>query len=159
MKTIFKTLLLTFLLINLSNCSSDNSLQEEDQTTYFIKAKINGEQFESNFPVTLNNLTEPNLISIGGTTEDNTIFIQIFIKNYSGSGTYTAGQGIENENGFLITNPDGSWLADMDGGTGTVTINEDGRKLTGTFSFEAFNFQSNSSITIAEGVFKVLKQI
>ena len=160
MKTIFKTILLTFLLINFYNCSSDDSSQEEEQTTYFIKAKINGEQFESNFPITLYNLTEPNILSIGGQTEDNTIFIQLGIRNYDGHGTYTAGQGISNENSLLITNPDGAFLTNFESGeNGTITINENGNDLTGTFSFSGFNFQTNTTIEITEGSFHATKQL
>jgi len=160
MKTIFKILLLTFLFINLYSCTSNDSSPEEEQTTYFIKAKINGALFESNFPITLNNLTEPNVISIQGQTQDNTISVHLYIKNYDGSGTYTAGQGINNQNSLLITNLDGAFLTDFESGeNGTITIAENGDDLTGTFSFSGFNFQANTSVEVTEGSFHVTKQL
>jgi hypothetical protein len=160
MKTIFKTVLLTFLLINLYSCTNDDSLPEEEETNLFIKAKINGVQFESNSPITLNALTEPNIITISGQNEDNTIFIQLYIKNYNGSGTYTAGQGISNENSLLITNQDGAFLTNFESGdNGIIIINENGNNLTGTFSFNGFNFQANTSIVITQGSFHATKQL
>jgi len=160
MKTILKTLLLTFLFINLYSCTSDDSSPEEEQTTYFIKAKINGEQFESNFAITLYNTNEPNIISIQGATQDNTISIHLIIKNYNGSGTYTAGQGISNQNSLVLTNPDGAFLTDFESGeNGTITITENGNDLTGTFSFSGFNFQANTSIEVTEGSFHATKQL
>jgi len=151
MNTIIKTITILALFFLLFSCTS-NDVPDNSAETIFLKAKINGADFSSDFPV-LTQLT--NTFSIGASTSDNQGFLQIYIADYSGSGTYTAGSTINNENSFLYTNS-GSWLANKDYESGTVTINKNGNVLTGTFSFTAFNFSNSTTKTITDGSFKVI---
>jgi len=153
MKTL-KIITILLLTIITYSCSSDNVADEQEET-HFIKAKIDGTTFLSDFPV-IQNLD--NVLAIDGQNNNNTILVQIYIKLYNGSGTYTCGSGIENENSFFILN-NGSWIADKDFGTGTITITENGKLLTGTFSCTAIKGTTGESMNITEGTFRINKPI
>lgn len=153
MKILFKTIAILSLSILLFNCGSDgdNNDDEDKEETYFVKAKIDDVNFTSDFPITQNNT---NALSITAQNSDNTVLLQIHIVDFNGSGTYTSGSNVDNENSFIILS-EGTWLTDKDYGTGTITINKNGKHLTGTFSFSAFNVLSSNTKTITNGSFKV----
>ena len=151
MNTIIKKITILAFFFLLFSCTS-NDVPDNSVETIFLKAKIDGADFSSDFPV-LTQLT--NTFAISATTSDNQDFLQIYIADYTGPGTYTAGSTINNENAFLYTNS-GSWFANKDYESGTVTINRNGNVLTGTFSFTAFNFSNSTTKTITDGSFKII---
>ncbi len=153
-KTITKIALFTVLIFTLFNCSSDDdSGQGQEDGTNFMSAKIDGENFFTDFPLYLPSTEQ--IITVSGQNDQNTINIQISIFNYNGPGTYTMGNNIPNENA-IITLANGSvWITNQNNGSGTVTFIREGNFLKGTFSFNAVKELDGTTIDITEGEFNV----
>ncbi len=160
LKNTFRILFLT-LAIGFTSCSSDDDNDaggggggggEE-----FLTAKVDGANFEAaQSPAVIVAATTSNglLTFHGGTNEGNTI--RGTINSYTGVGTYTTGDNITNVNSLTyITLPANSWMSTFDIGSGTVNVtSDDGTTVEGTFSFEGFNPQDQSTKSITEGSFK-----
>jgi len=155
MKHFFKTIILlivtTFMLLACSSNDEDNIIEE----TNFMSAKIEGQDFFTDFPIYL--APTEQIITVSGQNEENTVNIQISIFNYNGPGTYAIDTNNQNENIISIIENGTVWLTDKDNGSGTVTFTEEGNFLKGTFTFIALN-SSQEAINISEGKFKVQYQ-
>lgn len=153
-KTITKIALFTVLIFTIFNCSSDDdSGQGQESETNFMSAKIDGEDFFTDFPIYLSSTEQ--IIAVSGQNDQNTINIQISIFNYTGPGTYTIDNNNPNENVISIIADGGVWLTDENSGSGTVAFIKEGRFLKGTFSFNAVNGLDGTTKNITEGEFNV----
>jgi len=166
MKTIKKTIYISFLCLAviLASCSSsdDNNNDGDDGGTdgaEYLTAKVDGASFEAaQSPAVIVGATSGNGLMTfqGGTNEGNTIRGSVF--NYNGAGTYTTGDNITNVNSLsYITLPNNIWNSTFDIGSGTITItSDDGTTIEGTFSFEGYNAEGQTTKTITEGNFKAI---
>jgi len=166
MKTIKKTIYVTFLCLSviLASCSSSDDDGGTDDGTggtgdEFLTAKVDGSNFEAaQSPAVIVGATSGNGLMTfqGGTNEGNTIRGSVF--NYNGAGTYTTGDNIANVNSLMyITLPNNAWSSTFDIGSGTITItSDDGTTIEGTFSFEGYNSEDQTTKTITEGNFKAI---
>jgi len=161
-KAILRTLTVILLIILTTSCDKEKKPDVEStpvavkESTYFVKAKIDGEEFFSNLPSVI--FDDVNYrFTIFANTMKPRMQINISIKDYKGSGTYTAGIDIKNKNIFTVIKS-GNAVADKNVGTGTITIKQDEEIVEGTFSFTA-NYQDGTGnigekVTVTEGSFK-----
>lgn len=165
MKTLTNTFRILFLTLAIAftSCSSDDDDGggsgggtggggEE-----FLIAKIDGADFEAaQTPAVIVAATTSNgvLTFHGGNNSGNTI--RGTIQSYTGVGTYTTGDGLSNVNSLTyITLPANSWMSTFNIGSGTVTVtSDDGTTVEGTFSFEGYNAQDQTTKNITNGSFK-----
>ena len=181
MKTIQKTLYYTFLCMALvfTSCSGDDDgdMPEEQGEEQMnggeenFSAKIDGATFTaSTDPATLIGGTKSTAngattVTAQGST-NNGDFINFSIFDYTGVGTYTTGDNLNNTNliqyGELMGQSASVWGSNLAtsavGGLmpGEIKITVDGDGvLEGTFSFEGYNAQDMTSKMITEGKFKV----
>ena len=168
MKTIKKTIYVTFLCLSviLASCSSSDDNNDGDNNddgggngTEFLTAKVDGSNFEAaQSPAVIVGATSGNGLMTfqGGTNEGKTIRGSVF--NYDGVGTYTTGDNITNVNSLMyITLPNNAWSSTFDIGSGIITItSDDGSTIEGTFSFEGYNADNQTTKTITEGSFKAI---
>jgi hypothetical protein len=153
MKTTRQLILsILFLAITFYSCSSDDDSGQGGGETNFMSAKIDGEDFFTDFPLYFS--TTEQIIAVSGQNDENTINIQIAIFNYNGPGTYTIDTNNQNENIISIIENGTVWLTDQDNGSGTATFTEEGNFLKGTFVFTAVN-SNQETIIITEGQFNV----
>ena len=175
MKTLTNTFRILFLTlaIGFTSCSSDD---DNDGGTgggtgggaEHFTAKIDGVNFEaSTDPASLiggtlqtnNGMT----IATGQGSTNNGDFINFSIINYDGPGTYTTGDALTNNNGIMYgkISPLGTWASNgvlsiigISPGEIVITSDSDG-VLEGSFSFEGYNGDDQTSKMITEGSFKV----
>ena len=179
MKTIKHTLYISLLCLAVifTGCSSDddNSNDNDDNGdggnggTEFYTATVAGNGFEAS--------TDPASL-IGGTVSTNNgmtiasaqgstnsgAFINFSIINYNGPGTYTTGDDLTNPNMIMYgtASPVAAWASNgvtalvggLQAGEIIITSDADG-VLEGTFSFEGYNGDDQSSKMVTNGSFKV----
>ena len=176
MKTIKKTIYISLLCLAVvfAGCSSSDDDNNDDNgddgsnggSEYFT-ATVAGSSFEaSTDPASLigAGLSTSNGITIAtaqGST-NNGLFINFSIINYDGPGTYTTGDDLTNTNGIMYgeISPLGTWASNgvtsilgLQAGEIVITSDSDG-VLEGTFSFEGYNAETETSKMITSGSFK-----
>ncbi len=163
-KTLFIILFCTTLFLSCDNDDNDDSSSNGDE---FLTAKIDGANFTaSTDPATIIGATITNglLVVQGGDNSGNTISFQIF--GYNGVGTYKTGDALTSTNQimYITISPVASWsssgVTSVTGITpGSINVtSEDGTTVEGTFSFEGYNANDMTKITITEGKFKAVLQ-
>ncbi len=172
LKNTFRILFLT-LAVGFTSCSSDddNGDGAEGGTgggAEHYTAKIDGADFAaSTDPASLigGTLTTNNGMTIAtaqGSTNTGD-YINFSIVNYNGPGTYITGDDISNMNGIMYgkISPLGVWASNgvlsiigIQPGEIVITSDTDG-VLEGTFSFEGYNGDDQTSKMFTEGSFKV----
>lgn len=164
MKTLKRTMYLAVVCIALvmTGCNKSDDVEEivgggAGGGAEFLTATIDGASFEAaqSPAVIVEARTSNNMLTLhGGTNEGNTI--RATINGYSGAGTYTTGDGISNLNSLsYLTLPANFWTSTFDIGSGTLVVSsDDGTTVEGTFSFEGFNAQDQTTKTITNGSFK-----
>jgi len=172
LKNTFRILFLT-LAIGFTSCSSDDDNGGSDPGggtggAEHFTAKIDGANFAaSTDPASLigGTVTTNNGMTVAtGQGSTNTgDFINFSIVNYNGPGTYTTGDDLTNNNGIMYgqISPLGTWASNgvlsivgIQPGEIVITSDSDG-VLEGTFSFEGYNGDTQTSKMVTEGSFKV----
>jgi len=165
MKTLRKTIYLSIVCLAMvfTSCSSDDDNNDDDGGgqggAEFLTAKIDGANFEAaQDPAVIVSATTSNgvLIVHGGNNSGETI--RATINDYTGVGIYQTGNSISNVNSLTyLTLPANAWMSTFDIGSGTLeVISDDGTTIEGTFSFEGFNAQAQSTKNITDGSFKAI---
>ncbi len=157
--TFLKTALILLIIVGvLSSCSSDddNDDTNQEQSNYFLTAKVDGVDFSRDF-VTVSALPdESDVYIISGVGEVSSIALTLESPISTGAFIPTVG-------GLTVLfyqeiNPYAVWGANEDAGSGTITITENtDTYIKGTFSFTGFNPLDNSIKEITEGNFKARK--
>lgn len=169
LKNTFRILFLT-LAIGFTSCSSDddNAGGGGSAGGEHFTAKIDGANFAaSTDPASLigGTVSTSNGMTIAtaqGSTNTGD-FINFSIINYAGPGTYTTGDVLTNSNMIMYgkISPIGTWASNgvvsiVGIAPGEIVITSDSDNvLEGTFSFEGYNADAQSSKMITEGSFKV----
>ena len=169
MKTITKTLYLSLVCLALifTGCNKSDDAEEiigggggaGGGGSEFLIATVDGSSFEAaqSPAVIVAATTSNNVLTLhGGTNEGNTI--RATINGYTGVGTYTTGDGISNVNSLsYLTLPANIWMSTFDIGSGIIEVtSDDGTTVEGTFSFEGFNAQDQSTKNISGGSFMAI---
>lgn len=165
----FNLLAIAVLIIfSFTNCDNDDDDTPGTGGDQFFIAKIDGADFEaSQSPAVIIGATSTNgiLAVQGGQNNGNTI--NFSIHNYTGVGTYTAGDAVGNMNvmQYIEISPVGGWLCNgvtaLVGGlaSGSIQItSDDGTTVEGTFSFDGYNGQNQTKKVITQGEFKATFQ-
>lgn len=167
MKTLKKSIYLLLLCtaVVVSSCSKDKNNEEEENNqnntgTEFLTAKVNGATFEAaQDPAVIVAATVGNNVLTFHGGKNNGETIRGTINGYSGVGTYLTGNDISNPNslGYVTINPVATWMSTFNIGTGTLEVTlDDGNTVEGTFTFEGFNAQDQTTKNITEGQFKAV---
>ncbi len=146
--------LLNFIL--LTACKKEETKPEDDTSTYFIKAKFDGQEllFDDSGIVFSNG----NLVLMGYVTNDDKEQFILRIINYTGSGIY------QNDNthtdvvtfDYMTGDPAKTYVVGSGSGQGTIEITQSGTQYHGTFSLEAVNITDNTDVLqITNGSFKL----
>ncbi len=178
MKTFRKTIYLSLVCLAMVfvSCSSDNDNDDDNGNngnnngdTEHYTATVAGASFEaSTDPASLigGTLTTNNGMTIASAqgSTNNGAFINFSIINYSGPGTYTTGDDLTNSNMIMYgtASPVAAWSSNgvtflvggLQPGEIIITSDSDG-VLEGTFSFEGYNADDQSSKMVTSGSFKV----
>ncbi len=161
MKTLKKLTYLVVMisLITFTSCSKNNDNNDDNNSggEEYLTAKIDGANYEAaQSPAVIVSATISSGIFVltGGNNNGDTV--RATINGYTGTGTYTTGDNINNTNSLsYITLPANSWISTFDIGTGTLNITlEDGEYVEGTFSFEGYNAMDQTTKNITNGKFR-----
>ncbi len=163
-KTMYLIMLFTAVLFTACNKDDDNGTEEENNNnnsgTEFLTAKVDGTDFEAaQDPAVIVAATVSNGIMVFQGGKNNGETIRGSINNYNGVGTYLTGNDISNQNSltYLTLTPVATWMSTFNIGSGTVeVISDDGTTIEGTFSFEGFNAQDQTTKTVTQGSFKAI---
>ena len=165
-KTMYLVMLFTSVLFTACNSDDDNGGDGGTSGAEFFTATVAGSSFEaSTDPASLigAGLSTNNGITIAtaqGST-NNGVFINFSIINYDGPGTYTTGDNLTNTNGIMYGEFSDIWASNgvtsivggLQAGEIVITSDSDG-VLEGTFSFEGYNAETETSKMVASGSFK-----
>ena len=165
MKTIKKTmyLVMLFTAVLFTACSGDDDNDGDGGDggaggAEFLTAKVNGANFEAaQDPAVIVAATTSNGVLTLHGGENSGATIRATIQSYTGVGTYTTGDNLSNVNSltYLTISPIATWMSTFNIGSGTLEVtSDDGSTVEGTFSFEGFNAQDQSTKSITEGSFK-----
>lgn len=166
MKTIKKTMYLVMLFsaVLFTACSSDDDNGGDDGSgsggSEFLTAKVSGADFAAaQDPAVIvgASLSNDVLAVHGGKNNGETI--RITIADYNGVGTYNAGETLTGMNSlmYVTISPVAAWTTMFGLATGTIEItSEDGTTVEGTFSFEGYNAEDQSTKNITNGSFKAI---
>ncbi len=179
MKTIKHTLYISLLCLAVvfAGCSSDddNSNDNNDDNgdggnegTEFYTATVAGSGFEAStdpaslIAATVSTNNGMTIATAQGST-NNGAFINFSIINYNGPGTYTTGDDLTNANMIMYgtASPVAAWASNgvtslvggLQAGEIIITSESDG-VLEGTFTFEGYNGDDQSSKMVTSGSFK-----
>ncbi len=164
-KSIYLILLSTAVMFTACNKDDDNNdqgqnNQQNNNGAEFLTAKVDGVMFEAaQDPAVIVSASIGNSVLAVQGGKNNGETIRATINNYTGVGTYLTGNDISNPNSltYLTLNPVASWMSTFNIGTGTLEVTfDDGETIEGTFSFEGFNAQDQTTKTITEGNFKAV---
>lgn len=170
MKALKRSLLLFLMAFGvlISSCSDDNSdpLGGGNKGQIFT-AKINGDKFSSlpqeadAFITRMQGITT---LSVGGIDAQGRD-LAITISGFTGVGTYVFSDpegGISSLSSGALFEGDGddskmwtSFLGTGNGGKVVITDYSANKRIKGTFEFEAYNLQDESTKNITDGVFDV----
>ncbi len=167
MKTIKRTIYLSLVLVAMvmTGCSKSNdddgANNNNSNTTggdEYLRAKVNGATFEAaqTPAVIVSGTISNNVLTLHGGQNDGQT-IRATINGYSGAGTYTTGDGLSNTNSlsYITISPVATWMSTFNIGSGTLTVSsDDGTTIMGSFSFDGFNAQDQTTKNITEGEFK-----
>ncbi len=167
MKTLKKTIYILFLGLAMvaTGCSSDDDNNNEEQNNNqnnageeFLRAKIDGTDFEAaqDPAVIVSATVEGGIFAVQG-GKNNGETIRATINNYTGPGKYVTGDNLANPNSlnYLTLSPTAAWVSTFNIGSGTVEVtSDDGTTVEGTFSFEGFNADDQTTKSITNGSFK-----
>lgn len=166
MKTLQKTIYYSMLCMALvfMGCNKDDENNEDDgggtAGAEFVTAKVDGADFEAaQDPAVIVSGTVNNAIMSFQGGKNNGETIRATVNNYSGVGTYTTGDDIQNANSlnFVTLTPIATWGSTFNIGSGTIEVtSDDGITIEGTFSFEGFNAADQTTKSITEGKFKAV---
>lgn len=165
-----KFLILFFAISLTLGCNKDDSPADNDPEEFFSATVVDTEG-SFNFEATKNGITDYMTARTQGSLEDTRLQlraknfddfldIQFEIRGFQGSGTYTSGDREDNPNimRFGLNRATIWWNS---GGfihqqvtTGTLTIDDSGTFLQGTFSFQAYRQTTYKQVN---GSFKVRK--
>lgn len=159
-------LFLSILLFSFSGCSDDDDDDNNNNNSgdQYFTAKVDGVDFEAaqSPAVIIGAVASNGVLAVqGGQNNGNTI--NFSIPNYTGVGTYTTGDNVQNMNliQYVTISPVGGWLSNgvtaLVGGLtpGTIEItSDDGTTVEGTFSFDGYNGQDQTTKVITDGKFK-----
>lgn len=172
MKLIKKITYVMFLFaaVAFTACSSDDDGDNNNggngngngdgNASEFLTAKIDGTDFEAaQDPAVIVAASIGNgVLSIQGGQNDGQT-IRATINGYDGPGTYTTGDNLANVNQlmYVTLTPVATWMSTFNIGSGTLVVtSDDGEVVEGTFSFEGFNAEDNTTKNITEGSFKAV---
>ena len=166
MKTIKKTMYLvmvfTAILFTACSTSDDDNNNDDDGGTSggsgFLTAKVNGIAFEAaQDPAVIVGATVSNGVLAVHGGKNNGETIRLTVGNYTGVGTYSAGESVTGVNSlmYVTISPIAAWTTIFGLATGTIEItSDDGTTVEGTFSFGGYNAADQTTKTITEGSFK-----
>ncbi len=170
MKT--KDYLLLFLMISvLISCAKKDDGNTVTDPEEFFSATVVDSEGTFNFEATNDGITdymtartqgspEDTRLQLRGKNFDDFVDIQFEIRNFQGSGTYTSGDSKDNPNIMRFGQRRATIWWNSGGfihqqvSTGTLTINDTGAFLQGTFSFQAYRQTTYKQV---DGSFKVRK--
>ena len=176
MKTFRKTIYLSIVCLAMvfASCSSDDDNNDDDNGgnnnggAEHYTATVAGSGFDaSTDPASLigATVTTNNGMTIAAAqgSTNNGAFINFSIINYNGPGTYTTGDDLSNPNMIMYgtASPIAAWSSNgvtflvggLQSGEIIITSDSDG-VLEGTFSFEGYNADDQSSKMVTSGSFK-----
>lgn len=165
MKTLQKTISLLFIsaALVLSSCSKDDDGDGENNNnsgSEFLTAKVDGVDFEAaQDPAVIVGASQSNNVLAVQGGKNNGETIRINLVGYTGPGTYRTGNDISNTSSvsYITLNPTANWMSTFDIGSGTVEVTkDDGTVVEGTFSFEGFNADDQTTKTVTQGQFKAI---
>lgn len=168
MKTFKKSIyfLLLFTAVAVSSCSNDDDNNDDEGQnnnnggTEFLTAKVDGTDFEAaQDPAIIVGATVSNNIMAFQGGKNNGETIRGTINDYNGVGTYLTGNDISNLNslGYITLTPVAAWTSTFDIGSGMIEVTfDDGNTIEGTFTFEGFNAQDQTTKTVTQGNFKAI---
>ncbi len=160
-------LVMTVSLVTFTSCSSDDDNDGgNNNVDEFLTATVDGTAFAAaQSPAVIVGAQSTNgILSVqGGTNTGNTI--SMAINGYTGVGTYTTGDVINNTNFIQYLTISGttpstwaSGLASAALGTlmpGTIEVtSDDGTTVEGTFTFEGYNGGDMTTKVVTNGEFK-----
>lgn len=160
MKTITK-LSAFFLIASLSlvSCSDDDGGSNGGNSSEYVKAKIDGDNFSSSGTFDAVSATNPmeGILMIQG-SDDSGAFIQISLMNFDGEGTYDVSTQLNGYAQYGTVNLVATFNSAMgNGATGEVTITEStDTYVKGTFEFIGRRTQEGTPATVevTNGEFK-----
>jgi len=165
MKTIKKTLPILLLLAItsvISSCSSDDgSTETENQSEYYMTAKVNGQEYSANQDAIVTNFTGivdgTDIRGVYQIDIDNYEHIRFDLIEYDNSlGTFDLTSG-NNSMTYQINSK--AWAAHNTIGSGSVTITvNDTTHIEGTFSGTLIDVTDDTTKVITEGNFSAIKQ-
>ncbi|MEM7186781.1 MAG: DUF6252 family protein [Bacteroidota bacterium] len=168
MKTFKKSIYLFLLCASVvfTACKKDDDNNDEGQNnqnnggTEFLTAKVDGVDFEAaQDPAVIVGATVSNNVLAFQGGKNNGETIRGTINDYNGVGTYVTGNDISNPNSltYLTLTPTATWISTFNIGSGTVEVTfDDGNTIEGTFSFDGFNAQDQTTKSVTQGNFKAV---
>ncbi len=151
-----KTVLFLLLTVTLISCAKDDSPENENDSNFYLTAKIDGVYFTKENVLASVVPDETAFYSIGAVGGD--FSIGLTLNSPISVGTFTPAVGETITLFYQEISPYAVWAASEDGGSGTITITENNATyVAGTFSFTGVNPLDNTTKQITEGKFKAKK--
>lgn len=145
----------SFLLFSCGDDDDDDNNDDNDSSgTGTMTATVDGSSWEADLAVQATNSSD--VLSIAGTSGDGQI--NITLGTYDGSGTYPFGDITAAANIAVWTagaNANEVYTTGPGIGSGTIEITDSGDEVSGTFSFEATNANTMTSVSVTNGSFDV----
>lgn len=160
MKTLKTLFILSLLLLNFSCNKDDNEAGTENQPTFYMTAKVDGQDFTANQDATLTEFVGiENGVRIEGVYQidiDNYEHIRFRIEGYNDSlGTFYFST---NATSITYQINSAAWSAQHNYGSGSVVITvNDNTHIEGTFSGTLIDPTDNTQKVITEGKFNAKK--
>ena len=169
MKTILKTTIIILIITTtLFSCNKNNNEEETgNQTTFYMTAKVDGQDFIANKDATVSEfigiVTGDEIRGVYQIDIDNYEHIRFEIIEYDDSlGTFNIGPGLRSMSYQINTNGWSAYYSQATGssqGSGSVVITvNDNTHIEGTFSGTLINPTNNTQKVITEGKFSAKKQ-
>ena len=158
-------LLMVCSIVLFTACSGDDDNNDDDDGgggggSEFLTAKVAGTNYEAaQSPTVIVGASKSNDVLAVHGGKNNGETIRITIGNYNGVGTYTAGEVITGVNSlmYVTVSPVAAWTTFFEIATGTIEItSDDGTTVEGTFSFDGYNAENQTTKSITEGKFKAV---
>jgi hypothetical protein len=132
-----------------SNCSS--SSDDGGNPTFFLKCRVNGEQFMSSDPFVINSLSKSITAQSDGVAQET---FSLFMPLNVAVGTYTITEEPSNVNSYGASYSNFDTNVSTQNAAGTITITEvTADVIKGTFSFTSPDSEGNT-ISVTNGSFR-----
>lgn len=157
MKKPFLYLIACLLVAGVSSCKKDDeTAKTTPAVSNLMTAKVDGVNWTAMSSKVTGSI-ESNLSNCTGTASDSSIITFSVTDEWVVNGVYDLGFGSANNAAYTLMNGSMPWLTNGNAScTGTMkvtAINTSSKKMSGTFSFKAFNSLTNTFVNITDGVF------